>query len=351
MATATANGAQVQDSGFLFKQLTDRLKSKPADVQQRILAHIRETTGHSTLPAFVNNGCTEETKVQVLKDCLLAILRNDYSNLKGEVPNGQARAPQDAPEPKPSPNGGPGSKNSPPQAPGTAGGVKIVSYKVGVKTKGDANWCYNALRFSTEAEAKEYGSDLHSRWMAVESWEVHPSEDPVTARWSDGRGTTDRGLVHLPKPEEKPAEPESKPEPQPADVADKAEEDIKDLGIGPQPDPRPTNLIAAAQGRTEYVPEPAPAPDDKMAAVVAALKGLVQQPTAAVATVDEAKVEAIVRRVLLEELRKLQDYVEGWCKNSIEAQSHGLKYDLLRLMDRRYEQHKKSLAAAIEEAK
>jgi len=51
------------------------------------------------------------------------------------------------------------------------------SYKVGVKTAGDKNWAYNALRFKTEAEAAAYGADLFMRWTAVTEMEVHESDE------------------------------------------------------------------------------------------------------------------------------------------------------------------------------
>jgi hypothetical protein len=53
----------------------------------------------------------------------------------------------------------------------------VGSYKVGVKTPGDRDWVYNALRFPTVDTAEEYGKDLAWRWTAVQSYEVHPSED------------------------------------------------------------------------------------------------------------------------------------------------------------------------------
>lgn len=59
------------------------------------------------------------------------------------------------------------------------------SYKVGVKTPGDRDWSYNALRFQTLAEASAYGADLAGRWFAVSDWEVHPSEDAPN---TDGTG-------------------------------------------------------------------------------------------------------------------------------------------------------------------
>ena len=53
-----------------------------------------------------------------------------------------------------------------------------ASFKVGVKTNRKDPWTYNALRFASEEAAQTYGRDLALRWTAVESWEVHPSNDP-----------------------------------------------------------------------------------------------------------------------------------------------------------------------------
>lgn len=51
------------------------------------------------------------------------------------------------------------------------------SFKVGCKTRGDVNWAYNSLRFVTREQAQDYGADLYSRWTALESYEVHDSDD------------------------------------------------------------------------------------------------------------------------------------------------------------------------------
>ena len=63
-----------------------------------------------------------------------------------------------------------------------AGAAPVVaaqpaSYKVGVKTRGDVDWVYNQVRWPTYEAAKAAGQDLAWRWMAVEKWEVHPSDD------------------------------------------------------------------------------------------------------------------------------------------------------------------------------
>lgn len=52
-----------------------------------------------------------------------------------------------------------------------------ASYKVGVKTSGDRDWAYNALRFATREQAERYGADLAWRWTAVREYAVHPSND------------------------------------------------------------------------------------------------------------------------------------------------------------------------------
>lgn len=64
-----------------------------------------------------------------------------------------------------------------PVEPALAAGPK--SWKVGVKTSGDKDWCCNSMRYATEAEAKEKGEDLFMRWTAVNEWCVLPSDDPV----------------------------------------------------------------------------------------------------------------------------------------------------------------------------
>jgi hypothetical protein len=51
------------------------------------------------------------------------------------------------------------------------------SWKVGVKTKSDPDWIYNALRFATKEAAEKYGADLAMRWIAVTEWEAHESLD------------------------------------------------------------------------------------------------------------------------------------------------------------------------------
>ena len=51
------------------------------------------------------------------------------------------------------------------------------SYKVAVKTFGDTNWGYNALRFATREAADDWGLDLSLRWTALKEYEVQDSEE------------------------------------------------------------------------------------------------------------------------------------------------------------------------------
>jgi AAA domain (dynein-related subfamily) len=88
------------NSDFLLKQLAERLKAKPPELQQRVTAHIRERTGHSTIVSFHNNGATEAEKVEVYSECLRAVLTGDFSPLKGQIAAGQVTA-EPKPEPKP----------------------------------------------------------------------------------------------------------------------------------------------------------------------------------------------------------------------------------------------------------
>ena len=55
--------------------------------------------------------------------------------------------------------------------------MKLKTYKVGCKTSPTDAWTYNALRFTTQDEAETYGADLYSRWLALEAYEVHESDE------------------------------------------------------------------------------------------------------------------------------------------------------------------------------
>lgn len=91
------------DPDFLLKALVEKMKARGAEVEQRVISHIQAVSGHGTLPAFHNNGDTPEAKCEVYRDCIKAVLTNDFSNLKGEAPKGQAKPAEPQPEPKPEP--------------------------------------------------------------------------------------------------------------------------------------------------------------------------------------------------------------------------------------------------------
>ena len=49
--------------------------------------------------------------------------------------------------------------------------------RVMVTTDNGHSWAGNSLTFNTVAEAKDYGVDLHSRWMSVDNWKVVDAKD------------------------------------------------------------------------------------------------------------------------------------------------------------------------------
>jgi hypothetical protein len=63
-----------------------------------------------------------------------------------------------------------------------------VSFKVGVKTDGDRDWVFNALRFRTDSEAGHYGADLACRWTAVREVATFKCNEPVNYSWDQERG-------------------------------------------------------------------------------------------------------------------------------------------------------------------
>src|SRR5258708_28358885 len=56
-----------------------------------------------------------------------------------------------------------------------------MSFKVGVKTKTDTSWVFNALRFGTRKDAEAYAKDLFRRWTAVTEYSVVESGDEPNA--------------------------------------------------------------------------------------------------------------------------------------------------------------------------
>ena len=60
--------------------------------------------------------------------------------------------------------------------------ITIMSYKTEVHV--DSEWASNALRFSTEQEAIDYGHELLSRWLAPTDSRAVTSDDPVNYRFN-----------------------------------------------------------------------------------------------------------------------------------------------------------------------
>lgn len=64
----------------------------------------------------------------------------------------------------------------------------VTSFKLGCVVRNEPGRVhFNALRFATHEECEEYGKDLYSRWTMLESYEVRPSDEPVSHRMVDGR--------------------------------------------------------------------------------------------------------------------------------------------------------------------
>src|SRR5688572_2321445 len=74
----------------LFQVLTENIQKHGAGAQKRIVAHIRAVTGKNlALPVFYNSAAIPEPdKRAIIKTCINALLKQDYSRLQGQVGNG-----------------------------------------------------------------------------------------------------------------------------------------------------------------------------------------------------------------------------------------------------------------------
>jgi hypothetical protein len=61
------------------------------------------------------------------------------------------------------------------------------SYAPQVIADNSGQWCGNALRFATEAEAEANVRDLKRRWTGVRKTRVVESDDPVNYQYIDGK--------------------------------------------------------------------------------------------------------------------------------------------------------------------
>ena len=61
-----------------------------------------------------------------------------------------------------------------------------MSYKVMVLASGETEFISNALRYPTKEMAEKEGNDLACRWLAVRTWRVEESPDPVHYYPADG---------------------------------------------------------------------------------------------------------------------------------------------------------------------
>ena len=62
-----------------------------------------------------------------------------------------------------------------------------MSWKPEVQTVRDGPWDGNALRFATEAEAREYVLDLMMRWSSVRDTRQIEVDEPVNYRMVNGK--------------------------------------------------------------------------------------------------------------------------------------------------------------------
>lgn len=90
------------NTNTLFQQLDMRMKDLPAPTAERVQKYVAHVSGGKSLEEFHNNGATEEQKCEVYRNCLLAILKQDwtYIEIKAEA---KQTAPAPAPEPAPTP--------------------------------------------------------------------------------------------------------------------------------------------------------------------------------------------------------------------------------------------------------
>ena len=61
-----------------------------------------------------------------------------------------------------------------------------MSFKPEFKCQGE--WCGNAQRFATEAEAKASAFDRLMRWTVPSDTRAVPSDDPVNYKWDREEG-------------------------------------------------------------------------------------------------------------------------------------------------------------------
>lgn len=62
----------------------------------------------------------------------------------------------------------------------------MKSWKPVVQTDDSGKWYDNAVRFATKDEALQSARDLSNRWMLVNSFDAHESDDPVNCEIVDG---------------------------------------------------------------------------------------------------------------------------------------------------------------------
>ncbi len=354
------------DSKVLLSELSKRLTQKPPEVQQRIMAHVRAVTGHNTIAHYVNNGAEESEKVAVLSACIRAVLKGDYSELKGQVPQGQAKAensPQDAPEPGTTSKPAPPAKRPPAKAVAPAA-TGIVSFKVMVLAVGETKAVSNGLRFETALDANRWGEGLMDRWTGAKSFTVEGDQSPVNVDANGKLLTTPDPTPPAPKADvivDNPPPGGWKPEDKVPDEQRTPYIEGQTAGKASAHRQPPGNYTPAAMKlwlagydnalAAELAKGPPPEPAvDPVATAMAALKAALQPAAQAPPAIDKAALTLLVTELVEAEVKKriaaVQAQTETWLKlRIVEA-----KYELLGVMQKAYDKHKSALAEAIEGA-
>jgi len=61
-----------------------------------------------------------------------------------------------------------------------------MSFRIGIKTKGDTELVYSSLRFATQDEAEDYQWKLITSWLAGAHSEVQECTDPANYQFKNG---------------------------------------------------------------------------------------------------------------------------------------------------------------------
>ncbi len=86
---SAATSPPLTDPKFIFESLNLRLKGKP-DMIQQVAARVAATTDYPDHESLYSLCPDQAKKLEVLTQCLRAVLKGSFDDLKGKVPRGQA---------------------------------------------------------------------------------------------------------------------------------------------------------------------------------------------------------------------------------------------------------------------